>query len=84
MPTLIERTVEKKRSSITAGDLLPGARLSEASVSERLGISRNRLWEVFRLLTQKGLLRHEPHRGVSVAVPDMAAIVDIYRLASAD
>lgn len=78
--TLIERTAETIRVRIIASDLLPGTRLSETALSEQLGISRNTLREVFRLLTQEGLIRHEPNRGVSVALPDMAAIIDIYRI----
>lgn len=32
------------------------------------------------MLTKEGLLKHEPNRGVSVAVPATAAIIDIYRV----
>ncbi|WP_058909807.1 GntR family transcriptional regulator [Entomohabitans teleogrylli] len=78
--TLIERTAETIRQKIIAGDLIPGTRLSETALSEQLNISRNTLREVFRLLTQEGLLRHEPNRGVYVSLPDMAAIIDIYRI----
>lgn len=78
--TLIDRTAEIIRVKIIAGDLTPGMRLSEAALSEQLNISRNTLREVFRLLTQEGLLRHEPNRGVKVALPDMAAVIDIYRI----
>ncbi|MBJ3814629.1 GntR family transcriptional regulator [Shimwellia pseudoproteus] len=78
--TLIDRTAENIRARIIAGDLTPGTRLSEAALSEQLSISRNTLREVFRLLTQEGLLHHEPNRGVKVALPDMASIIDIYRI----
>lgn len=78
--TLIERTAEIIRHKITAGDLIPGTRLSEAALSEQLTISRNTLREVFRVLTLEGLLHHEPNRGVRVALPDLSAILDIYRV----
>ncbi|WP_227667102.1 GntR family transcriptional regulator, partial [Klebsiella pneumoniae] len=42
---------------------LPGARLSERELTSQLDISRNTLREVFRLLTQEGLLRYQPNRG---------------------
>lgn len=77
---LSDRMAELMRQRIVRGEFTPGQRLSEASLSEELEISRNTLREVFRLLTQEGLLRHEPNRGVSVAEPDLAAIVDIYRV----
>ncbi|MFH4214524.1 GntR family transcriptional regulator, partial [Acinetobacter baumannii] len=54
--------------------------LSEATLSEQLEISRNTLREVFRILTQEGLLTYKPNRGVFVSVPDMASIMDIYRV----
>lgn len=77
---LSERVVEQLRQLITDGEFQPGQRLSEQALSERLGISRNTLREVFRLLTKDGLLRHEPNRGVFVAEPSIAAIIDIYRV----
>lgn len=78
--TLSERIAEQLRQMLTAGEFQPGQRLSEQSLSEHLGISRNTLREVFRLLTKDGLLRHEPNRGVFVAAPSIAAIIDIYRV----
>ncbi|MCJ8140412.1 GntR family transcriptional regulator [Falsirhodobacter halotolerans] len=77
---LVEHTAVSLREAIAGGALAPGQRLSEAKLAGELDISRNTLREVFRLLTQEGLLRHEPNRGVAVAVPSMAAILDIYRV----
>lgn len=78
--TLNKRTAELLRRQIVQGELVPGQRLSEVALSENLGISRNTLREVFRLLTKENLLTHAPNRGVSVAVPGIAAIIDIYRV----
>ncbi|MFT3814438.1 MAG: GntR family transcriptional regulator [Acidovorax sp.] len=77
---LTDRVAEQIREQIVRGAYRPGQRLSEAMLSESLAISRNTLREVFRLLTKEGLLRHEPNRGVSVAIPSIAAIIDIYRV----
>lgn len=77
---LAEETASRLRTHIIEGGLPPGLRLSEIRLAAELGVSRNTLREVFRLLTREGLLRHEPNRGVFVAVPSMAAIVDIYRV----
>lgn len=68
------------RRQLINGELRAGQRLSEAALTERLGISRNTLREVFRILVKEGLLRHEPNRGVSVMVPSIADIIDIYRV----
>lgn len=78
--TLNDRTAELIRQKIVKGEFSPGQRLSEAALSESLDISRNTLREVFRLLTKEGLVKHEPNRGVSVAVPSIASIIDIYRV----
>lgn len=79
-PGLAEETAARLRRDIIEGTLAPGQRLSETRLAADLGVSRNTLREVFRLLTREGLLRHEPNRGVFVTVPSMATIVDIYRV----
>jgi DNA-binding GntR family transcriptional regulator len=75
-----DQAAERLRLLLIAGDLVPGQRLSESAVSERLGISRNTLREAFRMLTHERLLVHKPHAGVFVAVPSLASIIDIYRV----
>lgn len=78
--TLGERVAEQLRRKITQGEFAPGQRLSEQALSDDLAISRNTLREVFRVLTKDGLLKHVPNRGVFVAVPSIASIIDIYRV----
>ena len=78
--TLGERVAEQLRRKITQGEFGPGQRLSEQALSDDLAISRNTLREVFRVLTKDGLLKHVPNRGVFVAVPSIASIIDIYRV----
>ncbi|GLK62969.1 GntR family transcriptional regulator [Paracoccus kondratievae] len=78
--SLAEGIAARLRDQVTGGTLVPGQRLSEARLAAELEISRNTLREVFRLLTREGILRHEPNRGVFVAVPSMASILDIYRV----
>jgi DNA-binding GntR family transcriptional regulator len=75
-----DQAAERLRRLLITGDLVPGQRLSESAVSERLGVSRNTLREAFRVLTHERLLVHKPHAGVFVAVPSLAAIIDIYRV----
>ncbi len=78
--TLNERVTELIRQKIVRGEFTPGQRLSEAALSESLEISRNTLREVFRILAKEGLLTHAPNRGVSVAIPSIASIIDLYRV----
>ncbi|PYE42848.1 GntR family transcriptional regulator [Rhizobium sp. PP-F2F-G20b] len=77
---LAPRLAEEIRGRLIAGELKPGQRLSEAALSADFSVSRNSLREAFRLLTKEGLLRHEPNRGMFVATPSMASIIDIYRI----
>lgn len=77
---LAPRLAETIRNKLIDGKLKPGQRLSEPALSADLQVSRNSLREAFRLLTKEGLLRHEPNRGVFVATPSMASIIDIYRV----
>ena len=78
--SLIDTVAETIRQQLIHGQLRAGQRLSEASLSEQLEVSRNTLREAFRILSKEGLLRHEPNRGVSVVVPSIADIIDIYRV----
>lgn len=77
---LAEDMAQRLRARVTGGELGPGQRLSEAKLAADMDISRNTLREVFRLLTREGILHHEPNRGVFVATPSMASILDIYRV----
>jgi DNA-binding GntR family transcriptional regulator len=78
--TLSERVGEELRRRIIQGDFAPGERLSEQALSESLGVSRNTLREAFRALAKDGLVKHAPNRGVFVATPSIASIIDIYRV----
>lgn len=78
--TLATLTAAKIREMLITGELSPGTKLSEQQIAARFGISRNTLREVFRLLTSQNLLTYIPNRGVFVATPDEATVVDIYRV----
>lgn len=78
--SLADTVANTIRQMLIQGELRAGQHLSEAALSQQLDISRNTLREVFRILIKEGLLRHEPNRGVSVVVPSIADIIDIYRV----
>ncbi len=71
---------DELRQHIIEGEFAPGSRLSESALAERFDVSRNTLREAFRVLSEQGLVEHVPHRGVSVASPTIADVVDIYRV----
>jgi DNA-binding GntR family transcriptional regulator len=72
--------VNRLTARLIAGELRPGDRLSETSLAKEFDVSRNTLREAFRVLGEQGLVTHIPHRGVSVASPSTADVVDIYRV----
>lgn len=70
---------DELRQSIIDGEFAPGSKLSESMLAERFEVSRNTVREAYRVLAEQGLVEHTPHRGVSVAAPTIADVVDIYR-----
>ncbi|GAB6903097.1 GntR family transcriptional regulator [Kineosporia succinea] len=68
--SLRDETVDELRRLILSGEVGPGERLSELSISQRLGVSRLPVREAFRRLEAEGLLVSIPRRGVRVAELD--------------
>ncbi|ALG28190.1 GntR family transcriptional regulator [Glutamicibacter halophytocola] len=66
------------RTRIAEGELLPGDKLSEQSLAESLGLSRNTLRESFTLLDSELIITRIPNRGVFVASPDADDVREIY------
>lgn len=65
---------------ILTGELAPGAKLTEALLVERLGVSRGPIREAFRILEEAGLVRQEKNRGVfvrSIPADEAAEIYDL-------
>ncbi|WP_104091042.1 GntR family transcriptional regulator [Arthrobacter sp. GMC3] len=68
------------RNCINDGELVPGAKLSEESLGEALGVSRNTLREAFAALSAERILTRIPNRGVFVAAPTADDVREIYRV----
>lgn len=65
---------------IVSGELQPGAKLNEALLADRLGVSRGPVREAFRVLEEAGLVRQEKNRGVFVRDVDFDEAMEIYEL----
>ena len=65
--TMPEQIAVRLRQSILSGELESGQPLREKEVSDWFGVSRGPVREVFRLLTQEGMLVAVPNKGVKVA-----------------
>jgi DNA-binding GntR family transcriptional regulator len=59
---------QRLRAMIVQGRLAPGERISEAPLSEALGVSRTPLREALKLLAAEGLIDLRPGRGARVAL----------------
>lgn len=68
--SLRTETVDELRRLILDGELAPGERLNEFTISERLGVSRFPVREAFRRLEAEGLVESVPRRGVRVVELD--------------
>lgn len=60
--------------------LLPGARLREVEIAERLGHSRTPVREAIRLLESDGLVVHQPRQGATVRVLDYPEVMELYEM----
>jgi DNA-binding GntR family transcriptional regulator len=65
--TLHDQVVVRLRAMLVEGRIVPGAKLNERELCERLGVSRTPLREAIKLLAAEGLIDLLPHRG-AVAV----------------
>jgi DNA-binding GntR family transcriptional regulator len=65
---------------IRSGTLLPGARLRETDLADRLGISRTPVREAIRQLEADGLVTHLPRQGATIRSLDHAEVVELYEM----
>ncbi|WP_171240974.1 GntR family transcriptional regulator [Ruegeria sp. HKCCA5491] len=65
---------------IREGALLPGDRLREIELSERLGVSRTPVREAIRQLEADGLVTHVPRLGATVRSLDYAEVMELYEM----
>jgi len=77
LATVVQHEIER---AILAGDYLPGSKLTEATLAERMGVSRGPVREAFRMLEEAGLLRTEKNRGVFVRDIPLDEAVEIFDL----
>jgi phosphonate utilization transcriptional regulator len=75
LTTLVQRELVRR---ILAGELAPGAKISEADVAALFNVSRGPVREAFRALEAEGLVRTEKNRGVFVREVSVAEADEIY------
>jgi len=77
---VVQQEIER---AILAGEFGPGAKLNEAALALRLGVSRGPVREAFRMLDEAGLVRTEKNRGVFVRDIPVDEAIEIYELRAA-
>lgn len=80
LTSLVQQEIER---AILVGEYPPGAKLNEAALAERLGVSRGPVREAFRMLDEAGLVRTEKNRGVFVRSIPVAEALEIFDLRAA-
>ncbi len=83
MTTAEDAVTAQLRRLIVEGALPPGAKLTVAALSARLGVSATPLRAALRLLEGEGLVEALPHRGARVRVLAPQDIRNLYRLRGA-
>lgn len=77
LASLVQTEIERL---ILGGELGSGAKLTEATIADRLGVSRGPVREAFRMLEEAGLVRTEKNRGVFVRDVPIEEALEIFEL----
>ncbi len=80
LTTVVQQEIER---AILVGEYAPGAKLIEATLAVKLGVSRGPIREAFRMLEEAGLVRTEKNRGVFVRDIPIDEAVEIFDLRAA-
>jgi DNA-binding GntR family transcriptional regulator len=72
------RLRQEIEDAIIAGDFAPGARLDEASLAERYGVSRTPIREALHQLGAAGLVEVRPRRGAVVSAPRPQKLLEMF------
>ncbi|SDS85008.1 GntR family transcriptional regulator [Microlunatus soli] len=79
-PSLAELATDQLRDMIFSGELLPGERLVEDRLAERMGVSRPPLREALKNLQHDGLVERLPRGGTAVRSLNHHDVYEIYTL----
>ena len=76
--SLRQEVGDRLRDRLIQGDLRPGERINESTLSVELGVSRTPLREALLLLEREGLIRSQPAQGFSVSALTSAEVLEVY------
>ncbi len=78
----VSRAYEGIRDAITGGDFMPGSRLKEEELADRIGVSRTPVREALRRLDAEGVVDFIPNQGAFVAAWSEKDLQEIFELRS--
>ncbi|MBN1437169.1 MAG: GntR family transcriptional regulator [Sedimentisphaerales bacterium] len=78
--SLAETVYNALRKRIVSGNLSPGDRITETSISTHMGISRAPVREALKRLAEDRLVLLVPYSGCYVAKPEKNEILEIYEI----
>ena len=82
-PNLTEQVYARILEAITDRTLLPGRRITQSELAERLGVSRQPVSQALHLLHRQGLLAESGRRGFEVTQLDPVRIRQLYEVRGA-
>jgi DNA-binding GntR family transcriptional regulator len=78
--TRSEAVAAELRRLIQSGELAPGARLRQAEIAARFGMSTTPVREAFMILAREGVVRQDAHRGVVVFEASLDELTETYEI----
>lgn len=76
--TDVDSCLIRLRQLVLTGALLPGEKLNQADLAERLGVSRVPIREALASLRSEGLVEARPNSGYTVVRPTVDDLAEIY------
>jgi DNA-binding GntR family transcriptional regulator len=68
------------RRAIASGRLKPGQPVAQATLAERLGVSRVPVREALKILQGEGQVEYQPHHGYSITRLNLENLREVYRI----
>lgn len=81
--SLIDRVYQQLLEAIADGTLLPGQRIRQAELAERLGVSRQPVSHALHLLKSQGLVEETGAKGLRVVPLDLLRVMQLYQVREA-
>ena len=81
--TLAEQVFRRLSAAILAGELAPGAKISEPALAKQYGVSRGPLREALHRLQERKLITRSPNQGPRVVKPSATVLAELFMVREA-